>query len=276
MQRRAAALGLAIACVVAWGSDAGSTTVWLRGRPLSVRQAGRRGGTPIVVASGDGGWIHLAPQVAALLAREGYFVVGLDVRAYLAAFTTGRRGVAPREVQEDFLTFVDTAAAGGARVAPVLIGVSEGAALSVLAATAPEVKARVAGVVALGLPDVAELAWHWRDVLIYLTHGTPDEPAFSTRAIVGAVAPLPLVALHSTHDEYVPREEVEAVMARANQPKQLWFVDGLDHRFTGNRAGFERRLLDALAWVYRQRPAGADCGEPSRPLPAGRGDGGRE
>lgn len=275
MQRHAAVLCLAMACV-AWGPGAGSTTVWLRGRPLNVRLAGCRGRTPVIVSSGDGGWIHLAPEVAAFLERQGYFVVGVDVRAYLASFTAGRRGVSPREVQEDFLSFVDTAAAGGAPAPPVLIGVSEGAALSVLAATAPEVKARVAGVVALGLPDVAELAWHWRDVLIYLTHRTPDEPTFSTRAIVGAVAPVPLVALHSTHDEYVPREEVESVMARANQPKQLWFVEGSDHRFGGNPAGFERRLLDALAWVDRQRPAEADRGGAGRTLPPGRGDCGRE
>jgi type IV secretory pathway VirJ component len=272
MPRRAAVLCLAMACV-AWGPQTG-TTVWLRGQPLSLRLAGCRGGAPVVVSSGDGGWVHLAPRVAALLASEGYFVVGVDVRAYLAAFTTGRHGLSPGEVQEDFLTIVDTAAAGGSPVPPLLIGVSEGAALSVLAAAAPEVKARVAGVVALGLPDVAELAWHWRDVLIYFTHRTPDEPAFSTRAVVPAVAPLPLVALHSTHDEYVPREEVEAVMARAGQPKQLWFVEGTDHRFGGNPAGFERRLRDALAWVYRQRPGEADRG--GRPLVPGRGDCGRE
>lgn len=269
MGMRAAALLLATTGL-AWGPGAESTTVWLRGRPQTVHLEGCRGGAPIVVSSGDGGWIHLAPDVAAFLARQGYFVVGVDVRAYLASFTSGRRGVAPHDVQADFLTLVDLAA-GGAPEPPVLIGVSEGAALSVLAATAPAVKARIAGVVALGLPDQAELAWHWRDVLIYLTHRAPDEPAFSTKAVVGRVAPVPLAALHSTHDEYVPREEVEAVMARAGEPKQLWFVEGSDHRFSGNATGFERRLLDALAWIGRQRrdaavrvgadrtPAPGDC-----------------
>lgn len=275
MRMRAAALVLATACL-AWRPGAGSTgstTVWLRGKPQTVRLAGCRGRAPVVVSSGDGGWIHLAPEVAAFLAGQGYFVVGVDIRAYLASFTSGRRGVSPREVQDDFLTLVDTATAGGAPEPPVLIGVSEGAALSVLAAAAPAVKARIAGVVALGLPDEAELAWHWRDVVIYLTHRAPDEPAFSTKAVVAAVAPVPLVALHSTHDEYVPREEVEAVMARAGEPKQLWFVEGSDHRFSGNTAGFERRLLDALAWIRRQR---RDAAVRAGAAPAPPGDCGRD
>lgn len=38
-----------------------------------------------------------------------------------------------------------------------LIGVSEGAGLSVLAATDPETKALVSGVIGLGLPDLNEL-----------------------------------------------------------------------------------------------------------------------
>lgn len=266
MRMRAATLLLAT-IGLAWGPGAESTTVWLRGKPQTVRLAGRRGRPPVIVSSGDGGWIHLAPDVAAFLARQGYFVVGLDVRAYLASFTTGRQGVAPHEVQDDFLRLVDMAA-GGAPEPPVLVGVSEGAALSVLAATAPAVKARIAGVVALGLPDEAELAWHWRDVLIYVTHRTPDEPTFSTKAVVAGVAPVPLVALHSTHDEYVPREEVEAVMARAGEPKQLWFVEGSDHRFSGNAAGFERRLLDALAWIRRQRhDAAVRVGAAAEPAP---------
>jgi alpha-beta hydrolase superfamily lysophospholipase len=275
MQVRAAALVLMLACA-APASPAGSTTVWLRGRPQTLHLAGCPGRPPIVVSSGDGGWIHLAPRVAAFLARQGYFAVGLDVRAYLASFTTGPRGVSPREVQDDFLTLVETAASGGAPEPPVLVGVSEGAALSVLAATAPAVKGRLGGVVALGLPDVAELAWHWRDVVIYFTHRAPDEPAFSTRAVVAGVAPLPLVAIHSTHDEYVPREEVEAVMARAREPKQLWFVEGSDHRFSGNPGGFEQRLLDALAWIRRQRREAGEGLTADRVAAPARGDCGRE
>jgi type IV secretory pathway VirJ component len=44
-----------------------------------------------MVSSGDGGWVHLAPHIASVLARRGFFVVGFDAKAYLAGFTSKRR-----------------------------------------------------------------------------------------------------------------------------------------------------------------------------------------
>lgn len=66
-------------------------TVTIRGQSQSLRLYGTRGGIPVIVSSGDGGWMHLAPHVAEVLATRGFFVVGFDVRAYLESFT-GRQG----------------------------------------------------------------------------------------------------------------------------------------------------------------------------------------
>ena len=64
-------------------------SVSIRGQRQTVSIYGRRGGQPIVVTSGDGGWIHLGPVVAEYLASQGFFVVGFDARAYLEGFTSG-------------------------------------------------------------------------------------------------------------------------------------------------------------------------------------------
>ena len=69
---------------------------------------------PAVVASGDGGWIHLAPHVAEALASRGYFVVGLDARHYLEAFTAGGNGVSMADVPRDFAAILSWASAGSA------------------------------------------------------------------------------------------------------------------------------------------------------------------
>jgi len=127
--------------------------------------------------------------------------------------------------------------------------VSEGAGLSALAATAPELQSRVAGVVALGLPDQNELGWRWRDSIIYLTKKTPNEPTFSAREVVGRVSPVPLAAIHSTHDEFVPLPEIRDILAQAREPKQLWVVEAADHRFSGNQPELQRRLKEAIAWI---------------------------
>ena len=203
----------------------------------------------MIVSSGDGGWMHLAPHVAEVLASCGYFVVGFDVKAYLSSVTAvDNGGVRPMDEPADYRVLVDFAARGSTR-RPILIGVSEGAGLSVLAASDAGLKQRVAGVVGLGLPDTNELGWHWTDTLIYLTHGIPHEPTFQTTKLIGGVAPLPLAMIHSTRDEYVPLPEAEQVFAAAQEPKRLWIVNAVNHRFSNNLAEFDRRLLEALVWI---------------------------
>jgi hypothetical protein len=131
--------------------------------------------------------------------------------------------------------------------------VSEGAGLSVLAATDPATKGTIAGVLGVGLPDLNELGWRWRDSLIYVTHGVPKEPIFSTRAIVDRVGPTPLGAIHSTQDEFVPLADVQKVLDAATEPKKLWIVKASDHRFSDNLAEFDRRLLEAMDWLSQNR-----------------------
>jgi fermentation-respiration switch protein FrsA (DUF1100 family) len=106
----------------------------------------------------------------------------------------------------------------------------------------------------LGLPDLNELGWRWRDWLIYVTHRLPNEPTFSTAAIVRRVAPVPLGAIHSTRDEFVPLSEIEKVFDAAGEPKKLWVVKASDHRFSDNLQDFDRRLLEAMVWI-RQNAA---------------------
>ena len=223
-------------------------TVTIRGHAQSVSLYGRRGGRPIVVSSGDGGWIHLAPHVAEFLASQGFFVVGFDTRGYLESFTAGRRTLTPQDEPGDYKVLADFAAQRQT-AKPILIGVSEGAGLSLLAATDPATKQRIGGVIGLGLPNINELGWRWRDALIYVTHGVPNEPTFSTVSLADRVGPIPLAAIHSTHDEFVPLAEVQRVIDAAKEPKRLWVVDAADHRFSDNLPELDRRLLDAIAWI---------------------------
>ncbi len=226
----------------------------LRGHRQTLHLYGTRGvGDPIVVTSGDGGWMHLGPSVAAMLEARGYFVVGFDAKAYLESFTTTTTSLRAEDEPADFRILIDYAQRGS-RVRPILIGVSEGAGLSVLAATDPGVKPLIAGVIGLGLPNLNELGWRWRDAVIYLTHGTPKEPIFSTAALADRVTPVPLGAIHSTSDEFVSLAEVQQVLEHAAEPKRLWIIKAANHRFSDNLPELEARLSDAIGWV-RQHEA---------------------
>jgi pimeloyl-ACP methyl ester carboxylesterase len=221
----------------------------VRGHDQHVQVYGAPEQPVAIVSSGDGGWMHLGPHVAETLAAHGYRVIGFDVRNYLNTFTTSTSTLSQQDVPSDYLALIN-AAARTSRQRVLLVGVSEGASLSVLAATDPRVQARVDGVIALGLPDDAELGWRWVDTVIYVTHGQPWEPMFSTASVVAKMAPVPLAAIHSTHDEYVPLDEVGRVMAAARDPKRLWVINASNHRFSDNLGACDTALLDATVWIH--------------------------
>lgn len=228
-------------------SDAETLTITLHGHPQQLHVYGRPGDRAAIVASGDGGWMHLAPHVAEWLAAHGWYVVGFDAKAYLVSGTETGGMLRTQQIPRDYevlLRLVDSSPAK-----PVLIGVSEGAGLAVVAAADPAVNPRIAGVVALGLGDVNELAWRWRDSIIYLTKGTPKEPAFHTTDFISRLAPAPIALLRSAQDEYVPAGESARLFALAREPKRLWTIDATNHRFSGNLPEFDTRLAEALGWI---------------------------
>jgi len=192
-------VGLVACLAIALGRDAAAQTIDtidIRGHAQSLHLYGTRGAPPVIVSSGDGGWVHLGPHVADVLAARGYFVVGFDTKGYLESFTSGKSTLRPEDEPSDYKVLADYAARGSTE-RPILVGVSEGAGLSVLAATDPRTKKAIAGVVALGLPNLNELGWRWKDSVIYLTHSVPNEPTFSTAAVVERVSPAPIAAIHS-------------------------------------------------------------------------------
>jgi Bacterial virulence protein (VirJ) len=131
--------GVAILVVVGILSAGGAAaqtieTVTLRGCPQSVRVYGVRGVAPIIVSSGDGGWIHLGPHVAEVLAAHGFFVVGFDVKMYLESFTSALATLRSPDEPGDYQVLAMFASRGTVRK-PVLIGVSEGV---ITAAGAPK------------------------------------------------------------------------------------------------------------------------------------------
>src|SRR5262245_1609479 len=90
-------------------ADAGHTdAVVVRGRTRTLHLYGsRRSGNPVIVSSGDGGWIHLAPHVAETLSAAGFFVVGIDSRTYLSRRTPSTFTRWATDLAHDYRTIVD-------------------------------------------------------------------------------------------------------------------------------------------------------------------------
>jgi Bacterial virulence protein (VirJ) len=86
--------------------------VSIRGQTFALHLYGSRGGQPVVLSSGDGGWAHLAPHVAETLAAAGLFIVGFDAKAYLSRFTAANHTLTAAEEPRDYAVLVDYAARG--------------------------------------------------------------------------------------------------------------------------------------------------------------------
>jgi dienelactone hydrolase len=217
------------------------------------RPAGMPKGT-VIMASGDVGWVGLAAGLAKFLSREGYIVVGVNTRRYLAAFRTGKTHLLVTDPPADFLAMAAWLDQQQLLVEPVVVsGVSEGAAIAVLAAASPENHEWLRGVITMGLPPVAELAWRWTDMRSWITKRDAREPSFAPKDVIASVSPVPLVMIQSTRDEYVSQADYELLEAAAAAPKKLVLIDARNHRFTNRRSELRMAYLAALDWVLDPR-----------------------
>lgn len=244
---------LAILTVPAPGFSESQAGVAVRGKLQQLVLYGTRGNPPILLSSGDLGWAGLVTHVAEFLSRHGYFIVGVNSKAYLASFTTKTSSLNPNDVPRDYQSLIDFARQDSS-TKPLLAGISEGAGLSVLAATEASIRARISGVLALGLPDQNELGWKWQDFTIWITKKAPNEPSFMVEDIIQKVSPIPLAEIHSSHDEFLPLEQAKAMFSRASEPKRMWVIEAANHRFSNNRDELDLRMLEALQWIKTAKP----------------------
>jgi fermentation-respiration switch protein FrsA (DUF1100 family) len=102
------------------------------------------------------------------------------------------------------------------------------------------------------IADVAARGTNRKPILVGVSEGaglSVHKPTFSVAAMVDRMAPLPLGAIHSTQDEFVPIAQIQRVFERAREPKKLWIIKARDHRFSDNLPEFDRCLLEALTWI---------------------------
>ena len=250
-----ACLAAILVATPASASPSARRDVTIRGRTLNLAIYEPRAGAPratVVMGSGDVGWVGLAVTMAEELSSEGYRVVGVNVRQYLSAFTSGKTHVEMPDVRCDFRTIADVLRADRLLTRPVIVsGVSEGAALAVLAASDPHNHEWIDAVITMGLPPSAELAWRWTDISAWFTKHDADEPSFAPNDVIAAVSPLPLYMIQSKKDEYVSPADYARFLATAKEPKQLTLIDASNHRFTDRLPELRAAYFAGLAWIHQ-------------------------
>lgn len=251
---RIASIGLLVCMVVVARDAVGADRIDmpLRGHVMALtvyRPAGAAKGT-VIMASGDVGWVGLAASRAQDLSSDGYVVVGVNVREYLSTFTSKASHLQPADIQHDFGELARFLRPKGLLPPPVVVsGVSEGAGIVVVAAAAAENHDWISGVITMGLPQLSEIAWRWSDFTSWITKKDADEPSVKATDYLAAVAPLPLVMIQSTKDEYVPEADYRAMEKVARDPKRQVLIAASNHRFTDRISELRAAYADALNWI---------------------------
>lgn len=246
---------LCLVAAISWSTDAAAAEkidVSVRGKTLTLTiytpRSQSRG--TIVMGSGDVGWVGLAVSMAEELSAQGYTVVGINVRQYLSAFTSGSTHLQATDVPGDYRSLITTLKQTRRLDGPIIVsGVSEGAALAVLASSDPINHTWINGVITMGLPPTAELAWRWTDVGSWITKHDADEPSFAARDVIAMVSPVPLYMIQSTKDEYVSQFEWQRLLATASEPKKQILIDASNHRFTDKRPALSAAYSAGLVWI---------------------------
>ena len=230
--------------------------ITIRGKALTLETyppAGTPRGT-VFMGSGDVGWVGLAVDLAEFLQKQGYFVVGINVRQYLASFTAGSDHVMPADIPGDLAAMAQVMRDRKTFWSPVIVaGVSEGAAIAVVAGSSKNNHGWITGVITMGLPPTAELAWRWSDIGSWITKKDPNEPEFEPRLYIGDVSPLPLYMIQSTKDEYVREADYRMFESSARAPKRLVLIEASNHRFTDKLPELRAQFLAGLAWILEPK-----------------------
>ncbi len=250
---------LVIVCLLlpASAPAADTLTFTVRGKSLTLTIYRPGGGAKpkgtVLMGSGDVGWVGLAAEMSEYLAGQGYNAIGINVRQYLAAFTSGKTTLTTKDAPVDYEQMASFLKQRNLLVPPVIVsGVSEGAALAVLAASYDRNHTWINGVLTMGLPPTAELGWRWTDATTWITKKDPNEPMFMPKLFLPQVSPLPLCMIQSTTDEYVTEADMKVFVAAAREPKKQVLIRASNHRFTDQKDALKREVMNCLGWMRGQ------------------------
>ena len=199
--------------------------------------------TPLVVyATGDGGWRGKDRDVYRQIASWGYAAAGFSAPEYLAQLPGDEGTTTPVLVGRDIAQVVD--ATRDALLLPsttpvVLVGVSRGADLMVVAAGQPRLQPELAGVIAMGLTREEE----------YVRRRRQPDVALELYAYLPRLGTVPLSVIQSTRDRYLPAAEARVLFGNDTPLRMFQAVDARDHSFAGARPRLYALLRDALVWA---------------------------
>jgi len=206
----------------------------------------------VVFASGDAGLLGLSKAIFQHLADRGYYVVGFSSREALHEIKGSRQRVPYHEAVENIIWMTSEAKKqlGLPDETPIVVtGLSRGANMAVLSASADEMKNSIAGGVAIGLTREFDY--------VSLKHPSKTLPGakldekqrVQAYSVINHIGAIPFAIIQSTTDDYVPSAESRQLLGPDTPTRRLYEVKANGHRFGGAEKQLLSDLDDAMNWI---------------------------
>lgn len=220
--------------------------VTLNGFPVTlhlVRPIAPQARPLLIYATGDGGWRGKDLDLFRHLASWGYPVAGFSAPQYVKHLRGDAETTTPALLARDYTAIIAAARRDltlPASTAVILIGVSRGAGLSVVAAGQQAMQQALDGVVVMGLTKEEEhVRWRRR-------RQSTELEIYDYLPRLGSV---PVSVIQSTHDNYLPAEQARTLFGADTDRRQFHAIEARNHSFSGARTALYEALRSSLDWV---------------------------
>jgi hypothetical protein len=205
----------------------------------------------LVYATGDGGWHRKDLAAYRQLVALGYPTVGFDARDYVTHFGD-RDSTTPARLAADYHQIIGIAREVlnlPADYPVVLVGVSRGAGLSVVAAGQRALRPSIAGVLAIALTKEEEYVKRLRPLRLRRA-GPPQGPEMvEVYAYLPRLGGMPIAVIQSTRDDYLPADAARALFGPDNPHRWFQPVQARNHSFGGARPQLYDAMSRSLTWI---------------------------
>ena len=244
----------------------------LEGRPVTVHFSWPAVSDPsqplLLYMTGDGGWHRKDKDVFERMTTWGYPLAGISAPDYLDHLKEPGT-TTPGHVAADFVRLMAFAreSLGLPPNRPViLVGVSRGADLDIVAAGRPPVRSALAGVLVVGLTREEEYVLRPRRRLrrrrpapgavvapapaVDVTDESPTEMVmFEPYRDLNRLQAVPLQVIQSTRDGYLPAAEARKLFGPDTPTRKLVPIEAGNHSFRGARETLYTEMAKAIVWI---------------------------
>ncbi len=212
----------------------------------------------LLYTTGDGGWHRKDLALYRQIVSWGYPTAGFSAPEYLKHLKSHDGTTSPDRLGQDYASIISFAQARlhmppGAPV--ILVGVSRGAGLEVIAAGRRGVHRLLGGVLAIALTKEEEyVKWFG---LRRRAPRSPNPVMVEIYDYLPRLGALPVAVVQSTRDQFLPADRALGLFGPDTPTRRFRSVEAANHNFGGRRQEMYDAARTALDWIMTLVPTAA-------------------